>query len=186
MSGVLSDEIWIKILSHLLPWNTDCLGLQSRSVKSLAEQIGEVFNLRRVCSRFNKIFLLTPAFSRGIALKWRCAQHPICTPSLLAWLQRYSCNVETLVVECCPPALEMVFGALVLQQRLTSLALGRFSKSEFQMVTLFTSLTELAMRDPGSRYLVVDISPLQHLSVLQKLSLLDGEYCSIALPWPSH
>ena len=178
--SMLSDELWLKILSYLLP--ADCLEPHFWSLTVLAKNQKELYLLRRVCSRFNHLFLDFPVLSRSLVLDWRDPSRPIPAHSLLAWLRRFSCSVEDLKLRCGAPILQMVFGALVTQpQRLRSLTLGRFDESDLISVSLFTSLTRLALSelDPSDSF---DIGALQVLPQLKELVLHLGEFCTPTLP----
>ena len=177
--NMLSDELWLKILSYLLP--ADSLEPHFWSLAVLAKNQRYLYLLRRVCSRFNHLFLDFPVLSRSLVLDWRNPSRPIPAHDLLAWLRRFSCSVEDLKLRCGAPSLQMVFGALVTPQRLRSLTLGRFGESDLISVSLFTSLTRLALSesDPSESF---DIGALQVLPQLKELLLHLGEFDIPTLP----
>ena len=177
-ASVLPNELWLKILSHLAPERD--LELHTVSLKKLAQDQRNLLRMRSVCSRLNKLFLEFPKLSSCLIVESRL--HPVCTPSLLAWLRCHSCCVETVMTERGAPALEMVLGALLTQpQHLKTLALGPSQESDLRMAACFTSLATLGFSasDPGHDF---DISVLQALPHLRTLSLYMGEYCTKELP----
>ncbi len=115
-ASMLPDELWVKILSDVAPERD--VELHTVSLKDLAQDQRNLYRVRSVCSKLNKLFLEFPKLSSCLSLEWRL--RPVCTPSLLAWLSCHSCCVETVMIECGTPALEMVLGALVTQPQLKS------------------------------------------------------------------
>ncbi len=178
IASMLPDELWVDILLCLAPERG--LELHNGSLKKLAQDQRNLYRVRSVCSRFNKLFLESPKLSSCLTLEWRL--RPVCTPSLLAWLRCHSCCVETVMTECGTPALEMVLGALLTEpQHLKTLALGPSQESDLRMAACFTSLAtlKLSASDPSHDF---DISALQALPHLRTLSLYVGEYCIKELP----
>ncbi len=175
-ASVLPDELWVKILSYVAPEHDLELPLES-----LAQDQRNLLRMRSVCSRLNKLFLEFPKLSSCLIVESRL--HPVCTPSLLAWLRCHSCCLETVMIEYLnTPALEIVLGALMTQpQQLKYLTLGPCHESDLRMAACFTSLAtlELSAYDPSHDF---DISALQALPHLNTLSLYDGEYCTSELP----
>ena len=177
-ASMLPDELWVKILSHLAPERE--LELHTGSLENLAQDQRNLYRLRSVCSKLNKLFLEFPKLPSCLILEWR--ERPVCTPSLLAWLRHHSCCVETVMIDSGTPALEMVLGALVTQpQHLKSLALGQSQESNLRMAASFTSLATLGLSAADSSN-NCDISALQALPHLHTLSLCMGEFCSKELP----
>ena len=177
-ASMLPDELWVKILSHLAPERE--LELHTGSLENLAQDQRNLYRLRSVCSKLNKLFLEFPKLPSCLILEWR--ERPVCTPSLLAWLRHHSCCVETVMIDSGTPALEMVPGALVTQpQHLKSLALGQSQESNLRMAASFASLATLGLSAADSSN-NCDISALQALPHLHTLSLCMGEFCSKELP----
>ena len=177
---MLSDELWFQILSYLHPG--DCHEPHFWSLAVLAKDQKEFFQLRRVCSKFNQLFLDFPVLSRCLVLNWHKPSRPVHAPGLLAWLRRFSWSVEHLKLTCGAPILQMVFGDLVTQtQRLRSLTLGNFDKTDLQLASLFTNLTRLALSE-SNPYHSFEIDALQALPYLQEILLHSGEFRTPRLP----
>ena len=179
-ASLLSDELWVEIVSHLAP--EPDLDLHTDSIEKLAQDQRNLYRVRSVCSRFNKLFHEFPKLSSCLILEGR--NRGVRTASLLAWLKCHGCCVETVMTERGTPALEMVLGALVTQpQHLKSLALamGPILQSDLEMAASFTSLVGLGLSATDSSD-DFDISALQALPHLHTLSLYMGEYCTKELP----
>ena len=178
--NMLSDELWFKILSYLYPGDRHETHFWSLAI--LAKDQREFYLLRRVCSKFNQLFLDYPMLSRCLVLEWRQPSRPVHAPGLLAWLRRFSCSVKHLKLKGGAAAVHMVFGALVTQpQHLRSLELGKVDRSDLQLASLFTSLTRLALSESNPHY-SFKINALQAMPYLQEIWLHVGEFCIPRLP----
>ena len=180
---MLSDELWVRILAYLTPQKSDRLEQQIRSTTSLVKSQQDLMCVRRVCIKFNRLFMDSPALNCCLAVnRHNNRKRSDIIPSLLAWLRVHSSSVQMLVIDSGAPALHMVCGALVhTPQMLTSLGLGNFGQSDFEMIRLFSHLRSLALSFPDAQP-DLGISSLQALPHLQELSLLDGRFRSLGLP----
>ncbi len=174
VADAITSDIWAKIFCQVQAGE---LGL--RSVCCTPSAQAELFHLRLVCKKFNSVFNEHPQLTSRPVIPESLSEEAL--PSLLCWLQRRSIFVRSLTSHCCSSSAQAALNSLIgAQPFLDTLVLFRESCFALDLVPSFSNLSTCNLLQPQTAK--QDITPLQSLAGLKKLTLQHGKFKAVQLP----
>ncbi len=178
----LSNELWAKVLSLTVSGVADESDMRFLSPKLCLSEQARFYRLRLVCKRFNDVFVEYPHLCRGVVLKeqYLDSLDTLRLASLVAWLLRYCGLVRTLAAYG-GTTLSGILATMADQpSTLQTVLAQRCNNLAVQQLSRFDQLTTLELVTPMTNML--NVSPLQHSSSLQRLVMQNGSFNAQMLP----
>lgn len=174
-AGLLSLDLWGRVLSLAAPRSADDKRLGSFSPPQCFRDQAAFYQLRLVCKTFNQAFLDYPHLSRGLVVTPPLRDRT----SLLRWLQRHHGSVRSFADYVGSPTVEFVLKALLqAPSALRTLFMYQCDPKGLTCLQGWGNLTTLAIVDPLDE---LNLSTLNILR-LETISLHAGSYRCIHLP----
>ena len=178
---MLSPELWARVLVQLRGNETGS-ATDAEDHEQLIERQQELLNLRLVCRLFKVLYDSEPHFISNLLLPDRFSIASI--PSMIAWLQKHTANVQSVSAVFGSPFLEAILtGLLCHKTALTAVYLRSCTESTtIELLSNFQTLSQVELGFDGSK--TMDLWPLLCLPALQALHLSESSidaWCVFAM-----
>lgn len=178
----LPVEVWARVFSHLEPTPGDPqYDLYTTAVKAQAS----LWQLPLVCTTFRTVFKTHPKLGHKVFLpKGEKQKYPssTLTASLVGWLKAWAEVIQSFELHCWSVDLHQYLRALSHPSTtMTHIVVKPRGSAEACLLSSFTALTSCCLRSAyKGKYGSLDLTPLQGLCSLTKLTLQNGRFSNLS------